>query len=106
MNFFLSTLLLFCATLNIFSQHDPFFWKSMRKSFSSTLVDLPGRFWLLFSACSEERNSTVDVISGILKTHKAESCSLQFCKSLIRNPIRDHFQKTFCRLKSIFKKFD
>ena len=32
------------------------------------------------ASASEERNSTVDVRSGVLKTLKAESCSLQVCK--------------------------
>ena len=49
--------------------------------------------------------STVDVISGVLKTRKADSCSLQVCIFLIRNPIRDHFPEIFCKLKSTFKKF-
>ena len=31
-------------------------------------------------SASEERNSTVDVSSGVLKTLKAESCSLNICK--------------------------
>ena len=34
---------------------------------------------------SKERKSTVDVISGVLKTRKAESCSLCVCIFLIRN---------------------
>ena len=33
----------------------------------------------------------MDITPGVLKTSKAESCSLQVCKFLIRNPIRDHF---------------
>ena len=42
---------------------------------------------------SGERNFTVDFISVILKTLKAESCSLQVGKFLIRNPIGDSFRK-------------
>ena len=41
----------------------------------------------------EERNSTVDFVSVVLKTRKAESCILQVYKILIRNPIRDHLQE-------------
>ena len=36
---------------------------------------------------SEERNSTVKVISGVLNARKAESCSLQVCKFLIKTPL-------------------
>ena len=80
---------------------------SMVKSFSSTLAHLPGSFnhcleqlfcRNLLALASEERNSTVDVISGVLKTRKAYSCILQVCKFLIRNPIRDHFLEIFCKL--------
>ena len=54
----------------------------------------------------EERNSTVDVISGVLKTGQAESCSWQVCKFLIRrNSIRDYFLNIFFKFKSAFKKF-
>ena len=54
---------------------------------------------------SEERNYTADVISGILKAGKTESCSLQVCKFLIRNYISDCFLKIFYNLQSTFKKF-
>ena len=64
----------------------------MRMSFSSTLVGPPWSFSCCLSLAFEERNSTVDVISGILKTRSAESCSLQVHK---RNPIRDHFLEIF-----------
>ena len=74
----------------------------MIKSFSSTLAHIPGSFrrcvvQLFEAPASEERNSKVDVISGVLKTLKAESCILQVCKFLIRNPIRDHFLEVFCK---------
>ena len=36
----------------------------------------------LLAPVSDERNFTVDVMSGVLKTRKAESCSLHVCKSL------------------------
>ena len=70
-------------------------------------------FFFLFGICSakgaalrkEPHNSTVDVISGILKARKAESCSLQVCKFLTRNPIKDHFLEIFCKFKSTFIKF-
>ena len=54
---------------------------------------------------SEERNSAMDVISGVLKTRKAESCSLYVCVFLIRNHIRDHFLEIFCKSQNTFKKF-
>ena len=44
-------------------------------------------------------------ISGVLKTDKSECCSLQVCKFLMRNPIRDHFLKIFCKFQSTFNKF-
>ena len=37
----------------------------------------------------------MDVISGVLKTRKSESCSLYVCVFLIRNHIRDHFLDIF-----------
>ena len=49
------------------------------------------------ASASEERNSTLDFISGFLKTRKAESCILQVYKFLIRIPIRDHFLEIFCK---------
>ena len=51
----------------------------------------------LLALASEERNSTVDVISGVLKTLTTESCILHNCKFLVRNPIRDHFLEIFCK---------
>ena len=76
---------------------------SMVKSFSSTLAYLLESFSRSYSVenpsapASEERNSTVNVISGVLKTFTAESCILQGCKFLKMNPIRDQFLETFCK---------
>ena len=53
----------------------------------------------------QEMNSAMDVISEVLKTHKAESCSLYVCVFLIRNYITDHFQEIFCKSQNTFKKF-
>ena len=75
----------------------------MVKYFSSTLADLP--VWSSYSVenplapASDGRNSAVDVVSGVLKTRKAESCILQVCKFLIRNAIRDHFLEIFSSFK-------
>ena len=48
-------------------------------------------------------------ISGVLKTRKAGSCSLQVSdkvyKFLIKNPIKNHFLEIFCKFQSTFKKF-
>ena len=77
-------------------------WES---SFQVHLLAFLGGFNCCLAPASEERSSTLDVISGILKAHKAESCSLQVCKFVIRNPIRDHFLEIFCKLESTFKKF-
>ena len=52
---------------------------------------------------SEERNSAMDVISGVLKTRKAESCSLNVCVFLIRSQIRDHSWKFFVNFKTPFR---
>ena len=46
---------------------------------------------------SKERNSTGDVISGLLNIHTAKGCILHVCKFLIKNPIRDHFLEIFCK---------
>ena len=79
---------------------------SLVKSFWSTLAHLSRSFSRcleqlfcrnLLALASEERNSTVDVISGVLKTLTAESCILHVCKFLISNPIRDHFLEIFCK---------
>ena len=76
----------------------------MVRSFSSTLAHFLGvsvAVWSSYSVenqlapASEERNSTVDVISGVLKTLTAESCILHVCKFLIRNPIGNHFLEIF-----------
>ena len=37
----------------------------------------------------------MDFISGVLKTHQAESCRLHVCVFLIRNHIRNHFLEIF-----------
>ena len=88
-----------------------FVFRSMKntstvKSFSRTLEQLPGSFSRcleqLFcrkplAPASEERNSTADVISGVLKTLTPESYILQARKFLIRNPIRVHFLEIFCK---------
>ena len=58
-----------------------------------------GGFSCDLAHASKERNFTVDVASGILKARKAESFSLQVCKFLIRNLIRDHFLKFSTSLK-------
>ena len=79
---------------------------SMVKSFLSTLAHLPGSFNRcleqllcrnLLALASGERNSTIDVISRVLKTLKAENCILHVSKFLIRNPIRDYFLEIFCK---------
>ena len=36
-----------------------------------------------------------------LKQGKAKSCSLQFCKVLVRNPIRDHFLRLRCKFYTL-----
>ena len=87
----------------------------MFKSFSSTLADLPRSFSRCLSSysvqnslvpASGERNSTVDVIVGVLKTCQVDGGSLRVCKFLIRKTVRDHFLEIFCKLQSTFKKFD
>ena len=87
-----------------------FLWSktSMVKSFSYTLASFPGIVWCYsaeksLAPASEERNSAMDVISGVLKTCKAESCGLYVCVFLIRNHIRDHFLQIFCKLQNTFK---
>ena len=55
------------------------------------------------SPASEERNSTMDVISEVLKTRKPESCSLNVCVFLIRSQIRDHSWKFFVNFKTPFR---
>ena len=79
------------------------------KSFSSTLAHLPGSFSAVYSSYSvenllapdsEERNSTVDIILGVLKTLKVKSCILHVCKFLISKPIRDQFLEIFCKFKA------
>ena len=47
----------------------------------------------------------MDVISGVLKTVKAESYGLYICVFLIRNQIRDHFLEIFCKFQNTSKKF-
>ena len=59
---------------------------------------------MLLAPASEERNFAMDVISGVLKTRKAESCSLHICVFLIRNHIRDHFLEIFCKFQNTFIK--
>ena len=56
-------------------------------------------------SASEERNSAMDVISGVLKTGMVESCNLHVCVFLIRNHIRDHSLEDFCKFQNIFKNF-
>ena len=88
-----------------------FLWNkgSMVKSFSNTLASFPGSICCCEErkkgTASEERNSAMDVISGLLKTRKAESCSLYVCVFLIRNHIRDHFLEIFWKSQNNFKKF-
>ena len=53
---------------------------------------------------SEERNSAVNIISGVLKTPTAVCCILQVCKFLIRNLIRDDFLEIFCKFWRISNK--
>ena len=60
----------------------------------------------LLAPASEERKSTVDVILGVLKTHKLDGSSLQVCKFLIRKTIRDHFLEVFCKFQNTSKKFE
>ena len=52
-----------------------------------------------------EKASTGDVISGVLKTRKAEGCGLQACNFLKRNSIRDHFLEISCKFQGTFNKF-
>ena len=87
-----------------------FLWSktSMVKSFSYTLASFPGSVWCYsvetsLASASEERNSAMDVISGVLKTCKAESCGLYVCVFLIRNHIRDDVLEIFCKLQNTFK---
>ena len=54
---------------------------------------------------SEQKKSAMDVISGVLKTRKAENCSLYICVFLMRNHIRDYFLEIFCKFQNTFKKF-
>ena len=86
----------------------------MLKSFSSTLAHLPGSFSHFqsrysvenpFAPASEERNSVVDVIAGVLKRLTAESCVLQVCKFLIRNPIKDRLLGISCKFKASERNF-
>ena len=64
-----------------------FLWSktSMAKSFSNTLASFPGSVCycleqlfcrVVVAPASEERNSAMDVIKGVLKTRKPESCNL------------------------------
>ena len=87
---------------------------SMLKFFSKTLASFPESVCCcseqlfcrdVVAPASEERNSAMYVISGVLKTRKAESCSLYVCVFLIRNHIRDHFLEVFCKFQNTFKKF-
>ena len=84
---------------------------SMVKSFSNTLSSFPESVCCcleqlfcrdVVSVTSEESNSAMDVISGVLKSHKAESCN---CVFLIRNHIRHHFLEVFCKSQNTFKRF-
>ena len=68
-------------------------WKVSAAVLSSYSVENP------LAPAFEERNSRADVISGVLKTRKTESCILQVCKFLITNPIRDHFQENFSKFQ-------
>ena len=74
-----------------------------RSPFQVHLQAFLGGFSCCLAPASEGRNSAMEVFSGVLKTCKSESFSLQVCKFLIRNPIRDHFLEIFCKLKSTFK---
>ena len=87
---------------------------SMVKSFSNTLSSFPESVCCcleqlfcrdVVSVASEESNSAMGVISGVLKSHKAESCSLYVCVFLIRNHIRHHFLEVFCKSQNTFKRF-
>ena len=88
-----------------------FLWnkESMVKSSSNTHASFPGSICCCEEkkkgTASEERNSAMGVISGVLKTRKAESCSLYVCVFLLRNHIRDHFLEIFCKSQNNFKKF-
>ena len=88
-----------------------FLWnkESMVKSSSNTHASFPGSICCCEEkkkgTASEERNSAMGVISGVLKTGKAESCSLYVCVFLLRNHIRDHFLEIFCKSQNNFKKF-
>ena len=55
---------------------------------------------------SVEGNPTGDVITGALKTRKAEGCSLRACNLVKRKSIRDNSLEMFCKFQSTFKEFD
>ena len=87
---------------------------SMVKTFSNTLSSFPESVCCcleqlfcrdVVSVASEESNSAMDVISGVLKSHKAESCSLYVSVFLIRNHNRHHFLEVFCKSQNTFNKF-
>ena len=87
---------------------------SMVKTFSNTLSSFPESVCCcleqlfcrdVVSVASEESNSAMDVISGVLKSHKAESCSLYVSVFLIRNHNRHHFLEVFCKSQHTFNKF-
>lgn len=54
---------------------------------------------------SVEGNSTGDVITGALKTLKAEGFSLHACNLVKRKSIRNNFLEFFCKFQSTFKEF-
>ena len=45
------------------------------------------------------------MLSQELKTRNTKSCSLQVCKFLKRNPVRDHLLGIFCKFQSNLKRF-
>ena len=55
------------------------------------------------STCLCRQNTTWDVISGVLKTRRAEGCSSQACNLLKKNSIRDPLPEIFCMFQSAFK---
>ena len=91
--YFVSQSLYFCLS--------KFYMKktSMVEYFSNTLADLPGSFRRCQSSYSvehpltppsEKRSSTVEIISGVSKTHKAQRlCPLHFCQFVFKSK-REH----------------
>ena len=100
---------LFCLSKLLIKQniHDKVLFKYQvhLQVFLDVLATVQSSYFVenLLAPASEERKSTVDAISTVLKICKAESCSLQVFKFLIRNPIRDYFLEIFCKFQITLK---